>query len=47
MKKLNKASIRSILMPHGLVVLGLVFISLLFYYPLLNGKTLLQSDIRQ
>ena len=34
-------------MPHGLVVLGLVFISLLFYYPLLNGKTLLQSDIRQ
>ena len=47
MKKLNKASIGSILMPHGLVVLGLVLISLLFYYPLLNGKTLLQSDIRQ
>ena len=47
MKKLNKELVRSILMPHGLVVLGLVFISLLFYYPLLNGKTLLQSDIRQ
>ena len=32
---------------HPLVVIGLVIISLTFYYPLLSGKTLLQSDIRQ
>ena len=47
MRKLNKDAIRSLIMPHGLVVFGLVLISILFYYPLLNGKTLLQSDIRQ
>jgi hypothetical protein len=47
MKKLNKDSIVSVLIPHGLVVFGLVLVSLLFYYPLLNGKVLLQSDIRQ
>lgn len=32
---------------HPLVVIGLVIISLTFYYPLLSGKILLQSDIRQ
>lgn len=32
---------------HGLVVLGLALLSLLFYYPVLSGKVLLQSDIRQ
>ena len=47
MRKLNKDAIRSLIMPHGLVVFGLVLISILLYYPLLNGKTLLQSDIRQ
>ena len=47
MKKLNKGSIRSVLLPHGLIIIGFAFLSLLFYYPLLNGKTLMQSDIRQ
>ena len=32
---------------HGIVVLGFTLVSLLFYYPVLSGKTLLQSDIRQ
>lgn len=32
---------------HGIVVLGFALVSLLFYYPVLSGKTLLQSDIRQ
>lgn len=32
---------------HFLVVLVLALISVLFYYPVLSGKTLLQSDIRQ
>jgi hypothetical protein len=38
---------RSLFYRHGLVVLGFGFISLLFYYPVLSGKVLLQSDIRQ
>ena len=29
------------------MVIGLIIISLTFYYPVLSGKTLLQSDIRQ
>ena len=32
---------------HGIVVLGFALVSLLFYYPVLSGKTLLQSDILQ
>ena len=32
---------------HPIVVIGLIIISLTFYYPVLSGKTLLQSDIRQ
>jgi len=32
---------------HVIIVLGLALVSLLFYYPLLSGKTLIQSDIRQ
>ena len=32
---------------HSIVVLGFALVSLLFYYPVLSGKTLLQSDIRQ
>lgn len=32
---------------HVLILFGFVWASLLFYYPLLSGKTLLQSDIRQ
>jgi len=47
MKKLIKGSIRSVLLLHGLIIIGFAFLSLLFYYPLLNGKTLMQSDIRQ
>lgn len=47
MKMLNKDSIRSFLMPHCLIVLALGLLSIAFYYPLLNGKTLIQSDIRQ
>ena len=32
---------------HFIVILGLALISLAFYYPVLSGKTFLQSDIRQ
>lgn len=32
---------------HIIVVLGFALVSLLFYYPVIYGKTLLQSDIRQ
>ena len=32
---------------HPIVIIGLALISLAFYYPVLSGKTLLQSDIRQ
>lgn len=42
MKRLIKASLS-----HVLIVLGLALVSLLFYYPLLSGKRLLQSDIQQ
>jgi hypothetical protein len=46
MKKWNKILPSSILY-HAGVVLGFALVALLFYYPLLSGKTLLQSDIRQ
>ena len=46
MKKWNKILPSSILY-HAGGVLGFALVALLFYYPLLSGKTLLQSDIRQ
>ena len=47
MKKWINISLSSELIPHVLITFGFVISSLLFYYPLLSGKTLLQSDIRQ
>jgi hypothetical protein len=47
MKKWNSGLLPSGLLRHLLVILGFVLVALLFYYPLLSGKTLLQSDIRQ
>ena len=47
MKKWNKNVLPSTILYHAGVVLGFALVALLFYYPLLSGKTLLQSDIRQ
>ena len=33
--------------PHALALLGFVFISLLYFYPVLQGKQIFQSDIAQ
>ena len=41
MKQLQK------LYPHALVLLGFVFFSLIYFYPVLQGKQILQSDIAQ
>ena len=47
MKKWNKEYIKLILYPHAIIIFCFACLSLLFYYPLLSGKTLLQSDIIQ
>jgi hypothetical protein len=33
--------------PHAFAVLGFILISLLYFYPLLQGKKIAQSDIAQ
>ena len=47
MKKWSKENIKLVLYPHSIVIFCFVCFSLLFYYPLLSGKKLIQSDIRQ
>ena len=41
MKNLNK------LYPHSLAILGFVVVSLVYFYPVLQGKKIYQSDIAQ
>ena len=47
MKKWINTALSSGIIPHVIITLGFVLLALLFYNPLLSGKTLLQSDIRQ
>jgi hypothetical protein len=47
MKKLSRNKLKSVFFPHSIIILGLALISLLFYFPLLSGKTMIQSDIIQ
>ena len=47
MKKWINTALSSGIIPHVIITLGFVLLALLFYHPLLSGKTLLQSDIRQ
>ena len=47
MKNWMNKTFTSQLSIHALVVSGFILISLLFYYPVLSGKVLIQSDIRQ
>ncbi len=47
MKKWINTALSSSLIPHVIITFGFALSALLFYYPLLSGKTLLQSDIRQ
>jgi hypothetical protein len=41
MKQLNK------LYPHALVIIGFILVSLIYFYPVLQGKKINQSDIAQ
>ena len=47
MRKLIKSAFLKNVIPHFIITLIFVIISLLFYYPLLSGKKLVQSDIIQ
>ena len=47
MKKLISLDWKSLFRIHLPISVGLALLSLLFYYPLLSGKVLVQSDIRQ
>ena len=47
MRKLIKSSFFKNVIPHFIITLIFVIISLMFYYPLLSGKKLVQSDIVQ
>ena len=47
MKNWIESLIRDKTYLHGIVVVGFALVSLVFYYPVLSGKTLVQSDIRQ
>ena len=47
MRKLIKSSFFKKVIPHFIITQTFVIISLLFYYPLLSGKKLVQSDIVQ
>jgi hypothetical protein len=33
--------------PHALIILGFIFVSLIYFYPVLQGKQIFQSDIAQ
>jgi len=47
MKKLINSNVLKSILPHFIISLIFVIISLIFYYPLLSGKKLIQSDIIQ
>ena len=47
MRKLIKSSLFKTVIPHFIITQIFVIISLIFYYPLLSGKKLVQSDIVQ
>ena len=47
MKKWINTALSSGIIPHVIITLGIVLLALLFYHPMLSGKTLLQSDYRQ
>ena len=47
MRNLNNRILHFTFLPHSVIIISFVIISLLFYYPLLSGKVLFQSDIRQ
>ena len=47
MKKLNELIEPKQIFPHLAVIIGFVLVSLALFYPVLQGKKLLQSDIQQ
>ena len=47
MRNLNNRILHFTFLPHSVIIISFAIISLLFYYPLLSGKVLFQSDIRQ